>query len=185
MLDRARAGDGNERHGRIRAPSPARCARMRTLATPSSTAQTTRRSILPAPTDVPLLRETPSVREPISRQQLRMGPPEQRRVPCRASAREIPSSPLAPAASRRWPRTRGSGPPGDGAARAVGRGSPTPQPHRGRLCWLGHPWLKAMGRAVDTAPGHRASARCDRAASVGGGRGVSERADEVTSQHRC
>ena len=34
--------------------------------------------------------------------------------------------------------------------------------------WLGHPWLKARGRAVDTAPGHRASARCDRAASVGG-----------------
>jgi len=34
--------------------------------------------------------------------------------------------------------------------------------------WLAHPWLKARDRAVDTAPGHRASARCDQAASVGG-----------------
>jgi len=33
--------------------------------------------------------------------------------------------------------------------------------------WLAHPWLKARGRAVDTAPGHRASARCDQAASLG------------------
>ena len=49
--------------------------------------------------------------------------------------------------------------------------------------WVAHPWLKAMGRAVDTAPGHRASARCDQAASVGG-RGASERADDLTSQHR-
>ncbi len=29
--------------------------------------------------------------------------------------------------------------------------------------WLAHPWVKAM----DTAPGHRASARCAQAASVG------------------
>jgi len=34
--------------------------------------------------------------------------------------------------------------------------------------WLAHPWVTALGRAVDTAPGHRASARCDQAASVGG-----------------
>ncbi len=34
--------------------------------------------------------------------------------------------------------------------------------------WLAHPWLTARGRAVDTAPGHRVSARCDQAASVGG-----------------
>jgi len=33
--------------------------------------------------------------------------------------------------------------------------------------WLAHPWLKARGRAVDTAPRHRASARCDQAGSVG------------------
>jgi len=33
--------------------------------------------------------------------------------------------------------------------------------------WVAHPWLTARGRAVDTAPGHRASARCDQAASVG------------------
>ena len=33
--------------------------------------------------------------------------------------------------------------------------------------WSAHPWLKAMDRAVDTAPGHRAAARCDQAASVG------------------
>jgi len=33
--------------------------------------------------------------------------------------------------------------------------------------WLAHPWLKARDRAVDTAPGHRASARCAQAASVG------------------
>jgi len=53
------------------------------------------------------------------------------------------------------------------------------------LCagWSAHPWLKARDRAVDTAPGHRASARCDQAASWGG-RGASERADDRTSQHR-
>jgi len=33
--------------------------------------------------------------------------------------------------------------------------------------WLAHPWLKARDRAVDTAPGHRTSARCDSAASLG------------------
>ncbi len=33
--------------------------------------------------------------------------------------------------------------------------------------WLAHPWVNARDRAVDTAPGHRASARCDQAASVG------------------
>jgi len=48
--------------------------------------------------------------------------------------------------------------------------------------WLAHPWVTARDRAVDTAPGHRASARCDQAASVGG-RGVSARVDKLTSQH--
>ncbi len=33
--------------------------------------------------------------------------------------------------------------------------------------WLAHPWLKAMDRAVDTAPRHRPSARCDQDASWG------------------
>ncbi len=49
--------------------------------------------------------------------------------------------------------------------------------------WVAHPWLTDRGRAVDTAPGHRTSARCDQVASVGG-RGASERADDLTSQHR-
>jgi len=33
--------------------------------------------------------------------------------------------------------------------------------------WLAHPWLKAMDRAVDTAPGHTASARCAQACLCG------------------
>ncbi len=33
--------------------------------------------------------------------------------------------------------------------------------------WLAHLWFKAMVRAVDTAPGHRPSARCDQVASLG------------------
>jgi len=32
--------------------------------------------------------------------------------------------------------------------------------------WLPHPRSKAMDRAVDKAPGHRVSTRCDQAASV-------------------